>query len=136
MIKKFKTLILACAALFFASCDKDFVEINTNPYGALRIDPALLFAGAQRTHLGGWETEHTIVQQFVNPFNSGATLGPNFNEDIDNFNNGKWDALYPRVAKKYDPGPGTSGRKQPGESAEYHSNLESPCLYGPRGYPW
>ena len=98
-MKTFKKLILASAVLLMAGCDKDFVEINTNPYGALRIDPALLFAGAQRTHLGGWETEHTIVQQFVNPFNSGATLGPNFNEDIDNFNNGKWDALYPGSIK-------------------------------------
>jgi hypothetical protein len=99
MIKTFRKLMLISAVLFFAGCDKDFVEVNTNPYGINNIDPALLFAGAQRTHLSGWETEHTIVQQFVNPFNSGATLGPNFNEDIDNFNNGKWDAMYPGSLK-------------------------------------
>ena len=71
-----------------AGCDKDFVEINTNPYAITDIDPALLFAGAQRTSLGnGWESESTIIQQFVNPFNLGATLAFNFNEDIDNFQN-------------------------------------------------
>ncbi len=87
-----KQLLLLGSVVFFSACDKDFVEINTNPYAPTTINPALIFAGAQRTHLGGWETEHTIVQQFVNPYNSGATLGPNFNADIDLFNNGKWDS--------------------------------------------
>ncbi|WP_204743376.1 SusD/RagB family nutrient-binding outer membrane lipoprotein [Pseudocnuella soli] len=99
MITTFRKLILIASVLAFVGCDKDFEQINTNPYGINDIDPALIFAGAQRTQVSGWETEHTIVQQFVNPFNSGATLGPNFNEDIDNFNNGKWDALYPGSLK-------------------------------------
>ena len=91
-MKKFKGLLLISAIFFLlGGCDKDFIELNTNPYAVTDLDPALLFAGAQRSHLGGWETEHTIVQHFVNPFNSGATLGPNFNADIDNFNTGKWD---------------------------------------------
>jgi hypothetical protein len=88
---KIKQLLLIGSVAFFTACDKDFVEVNTNPYAITDINPALLFAGAQRTHLGGWETENTIVQHFVNPFNSGATVGPNFNADIDLFNNGKWD---------------------------------------------
>ena len=91
-MSKVKQLLLIGSFVFFTACDKDFVEVNTNPYAITEIDPALLFAGAQRTHLGGWETEHTIVQQFVNPYNSGATLGPNFNADIDLMNNGKWDS--------------------------------------------
>lgn len=100
IMKKITTLLLMSAALLvLGGCDKDFEEINTNPYALIDIDPALLFAGAQRTHLGGWETEHTIVQQFVNPHNSGATLGPNFNADIDNFNNGKWNNSYPTDIK-------------------------------------
>jgi len=99
-MKKIKNLLLISAALLvFGGCDKDFVEINTNPYALTEIDPALLFAGAQRTPLGGWETEHTIVQQFVNPHNSGATLGPNFNADIDAFNNPKWNDSYPSDIK-------------------------------------
>lgn len=99
-MKKFKGLLLISAIFFLlGGCDKDFIELNTNPYAVTDLDPALLFAGAQRSHLGGWETEHTIVQHFVNPFNSGATLGPNFNADIDNFNNGKWDGSYPNIIK-------------------------------------
>jgi len=99
-MKNIKRLIFLSAVLFvLGGCDKDFVEVNTNPYALTDIDPALLFAGAQRTELGGWETEHTIVQQFVNPHNSGATEGPNFNADIDNFNNGKWNNSYPTDIK-------------------------------------
>jgi hypothetical protein len=92
-------LLMSSILLVFGGCDEDFVEVNTDPYAVTDIDPALLFAGAQLSHLGDWETEHTIVQQFVNPHNSGATLAHNFNEDIDNFNNGKWNDSYPDVIK-------------------------------------
>src|SRR5690606_34734698 len=98
-MKAIKHYILAEALLFAGACDDDFVEINTNPYAVTEIDPALLFAGAQRTHLGTWEAEHTIVQQFVNPYNQGATLGFNFNEDIDGVNNAKWDQSYPSTIR-------------------------------------
>lgn len=94
MIKIFKRIILVSTVSFFAGCDKDFVEVNTNPYAANSVDPALLFAGAQRTHLGTWTAEHTIVQQFVTPYNTGANLGFNFNEDIDGVSNPKWDQSY------------------------------------------
>lgn len=96
IMKTINQFILVGAALLFSpGCDDDFVEVNTNPYAVNEIDPALLFAGAQRTHLGTWEAEHTIVQQFVNPYNQGATLGFNFNEDIDGVNNPKWNQSYP-----------------------------------------
>ena len=99
-MKTIKHYILVGAALLFSwGCDEDFVEINTNPYAVTEIDPALLFAGAQRTHLGTWAAEHTIVQQFVNPFNQGATLGFNFNEDIDGVNNPKWNDSYPATIR-------------------------------------
>ena len=90
MIKIFKRLLFISTVLFFAGCDKDFVEINTNPYAINSIDPALLFAGAQRTHIGTWTAEHTIVQQFVTPYNQGATLGFSFNANIDGNSNAKW----------------------------------------------
>lgn len=94
-MKTIKRCILICAALFFlGACDEDFVEVNTNPYAITDIDPALLFAGAQRSHLGNWEGEHTIVQHFVNAYNLGATTAFNFNADIDNFQNAKWDQSY------------------------------------------
>src|SRR5690349_3545915 len=92
-IKKY--LLLGASLLFAAGCDQDFVEINTNPYAVTKVDPALLFAGAQRTHLGTWAAEHTIVQQFVCPYNTGANLGFNFNEDIDDVSNPKWNDSYP-----------------------------------------
>ena len=92
-MKKIRQIILLIAVLLvIGGCDKDFVEVNTDPFAISDIDPALLFAGAQRTYLGGWESEHTVIQQFVNPFNLGATIGFNFNENIDGFQNGSWGA--------------------------------------------
>ena len=90
MKKIFKRLLFISIVFLFAGCDKDFVEINTNPYAINSVDPALLFAGAQRTHVGNWTAEHTIVQQFVTPYNTGATLGFSFNADIDGNSNPKW----------------------------------------------
>jgi hypothetical protein len=91
MIKNIKRLVFITGALFlFAGCNKDLEEVNTNPYAITEIDPAILFAGAQRTHLGTWAAEHTIVQQFVSPYNTGANLGFNFNEDIDGNSNPKF----------------------------------------------
>ena len=90
MIKIFKRLLFIITVFFFGGCDKDFVEINTNPYAINSVDPALLFAGAQRTHVGNWTAEHTIVQQFVTPYNTGANQGFSFNIDIDGMSTPKW----------------------------------------------
>jgi hypothetical protein len=98
MTKRFKLLLFISAGFLLASCDKDFVKVNTNPYAANTVDPALLLAGAQRSHLGTWAAEHTIVQQFVSPYNTGATLGFNFNEDIDGISTPKWDQSYAGLA--------------------------------------
>jgi hypothetical protein len=103
MIKVIKRLTIICSVVALAGCDKDFVEINTNPYAANSVDPALLFAGAQRTHLGNWAAEHTVVQQFVVPYNTGANVGFNFNEDIDGVSNPKWDQAYAGVANNNIP---------------------------------
>lgn len=92
-------ILILFVTLYSAGCDQDFVEINTNPYSVNDVDPALLFAGAQRSHLGTYAAEHTIVQQFVNPYNQGATLGFNFNADIDGVNNPKWDQSFPSVIR-------------------------------------
>ncbi|MES2775658.1 MAG: SusD/RagB family nutrient-binding outer membrane lipoprotein [Bacteroidota bacterium] len=94
MIKTIKQLILISCVCFFASCDKDFVKINTNPYAVTAIDPALLLAGSQRSHIGTWNAEHIIVQQFVVPYNTGANLGFSFNADIDGNSTPKWDQSY------------------------------------------
>jgi hypothetical protein len=94
MTKIIKRLFIAGVALSFVGCDKDFVDVNTNPYAVNAVDPALLFSGSQRTHLGTWAAESQIVQQFVVPYNTGANLGINFNEDIDGVSNPKWDQSY------------------------------------------
>lgn len=94
MINICKLLIPVCTVLLFVGCDKDFEKVNTNPYSINAVDPALLFAGAQRSHIGTWYGEHTIVQQFVSPYNTGANLGFNFNEDVDGNSNPKWDQSY------------------------------------------
>jgi hypothetical protein len=91
MIKIFKRLIPICTgALLLSGCDKDFEKINTNPYAINSIDPALLFAGAQRPHHGSWAAEHTIIQQYVTPYNTGANAGFSFNVDIDGNQTQKW----------------------------------------------
>ena len=91
-MKKIKQIIfLSIFLLLLGACDKDFVEVNTDPFAINEIDPELLFAGSQRISQGnGWESEDTIVQYFVNPYNLGATLAFNFNEDIDGFQNSSW----------------------------------------------
>jgi hypothetical protein len=90
-MKKIRQIIFLSAFLvLIAGCDKDFVEINTNPFAITTIDPGLLFAGSQRTNLGGWDSESTIIQQFVVPFNLGTTVAFNFNEDIDGYQGGPW----------------------------------------------
>ena len=94
MIKVIKRLILLCTVLVFVGCDKDFVEVNTNPYAINTIDPALLFAGAQRSPIGTWNAEHTIVQQFLGAYNTGANTGFNFNANIDGMSNPWWDQSY------------------------------------------
>ncbi|RZM18600.1 MAG: SusD/RagB family nutrient-binding outer membrane lipoprotein, partial [Pedobacter sp.] len=103
-MKIIKGICVASALVFITGCDKDFQEINTNPCAVTSIDPSILFAGAQRSFTGnGWETESTIAQHFVNPFNAGATLGPNFNADIDNFNNARWEQTFVGTAPLNNP---------------------------------
>jgi len=100
-MKKLNRYILFPLAIFsLAGCDKDFKDINTNPYALTTINPALLFTNAQRTtHPGFWEGEQTIVQQFLNAYNTGATAGFNFNEDNNNFNFPRWNDNYPNSIK-------------------------------------
>ncbi|MFC6102103.1 SusD/RagB family nutrient-binding outer membrane lipoprotein [Olivibacter domesticus] len=101
-MKKIKYFLALLGSICFSlsSCDKNFETINTNEYGVTNIDPALLFSNAERlTHVGAWEGEQTIVQQFVNAYNLGATAGFNFNEDNNNFNIPKWNSCYENAVK-------------------------------------
>ena len=48
-MKKIKQILYLCAFLILiAGCDKDFEEINTDPFQINDLDLGLVFAGAQR----------------------------------------------------------------------------------------
>ncbi|WP_153799771.1 SusD/RagB family nutrient-binding outer membrane lipoprotein [Foetidibacter luteolus] len=99
-MKKLTAFIALLISLLIAGCSKNFESINTNPYALTDINPALLFTNAQRlTNISNWEGEPTIVQQFVNAYNTGATAGFNFNEDNNNFNIPRWNDNYPGPVK-------------------------------------
>ncbi|GGH72646.1 hypothetical protein HNQ91_003485 [Filimonas zeae] len=101
-MKKLNRLIalLPAICLLNTGCDKDFGKINTNPYGLTSTNPALLFTNAQRlTSPGSWEGDQTIVQQFVNAYNTGATSGFNLNDDNNTFNITRWNDNYPGPIK-------------------------------------
>lgn len=87
--------LLLVALVFLASCDKDFERINTNPAAVTNVEPGYLFSNAQRlTNAGGWESEATIAQHFVNAYNLGATAGFQFNLNVDIFNNPRFNGTY------------------------------------------
>ena len=91
--------LLLALMICFASCTKGFEEKNTDPYAITTIDPGLLFTGAERNmNIGSWDGEQTIVQQYINAYNTGATAGFQFNLDIDGYSNDRWGA-YPGVIK-------------------------------------
>lgn len=85
--------LLLALTICLASCTKGFVEKNTDPYAITSIDPGLLFSGAERNmNIGSWDGEQTIVQQYINAYNAGATAGFQFNLDIDGYSNDRWGA--------------------------------------------
>lgn len=100
-MKKLKQLLIFSSVLIvMSSCDKGFEDLNKDPYAMTSINPGFLFTGAQRnTNAGSWEGEQTIVQQFVNVYNLGATQAFNFNNYADNFNNPRWNGSYPSSLK-------------------------------------
>jgi hypothetical protein len=103
-MKKFnRSIILSSIALAtLASCDKGFEQMNIDPQAVNNTDPGLLFTNAQRqTYPGDWEVESTIAQHFQNAYNQGATTGPNFNADVDYFNNLRWNGTFPNSIKYF-----------------------------------
>lgn len=92
-------IILLASFLILGSCTKGFEEKNQDPYAITKIDAALLFTGAQRDmNTGNWDGEQTIVQQYLNAYNAGATAGFQFNEDVDGYNSPRW-GIYTTVIK-------------------------------------
>jgi hypothetical protein len=93
-MKKNSCLIIPVVAmLFIMSCTKGFEKKNQDPYAITAIDPGLLFTGAERNmNIGSWDGEQTIVQQYINAYNAGATAGFQFNLDVDGYSNDRWGA--------------------------------------------
>ena len=93
-MKKISYYIISLAVMVcLVSCTKGFEEKNQNPYAITSIDPGLLFTGAERNmNIGSWDGEQTIVQQYINAYNAGATAGFQFNLDIDGYSNDRWGA--------------------------------------------
>lgn len=93
-MKKIKRLLTGISFLvFITGCDKDFERINTNPQAITQInDPGMLLTNVLRnTSTGGdWFAESTIIQQFVLPYNLGATTGYNFNDNNPGLNGAPW----------------------------------------------
>jgi hypothetical protein len=59
--------------IILSSCDKDFVEVNTNPVAATDLDPAYLLTNAQYSAmLYNIQYQSPIAQQIITPF--GSTL--------------------------------------------------------------
>ncbi|MEO6849140.1 MAG: SusD/RagB family nutrient-binding outer membrane lipoprotein, partial [Mucilaginibacter sp.] len=92
-MKKIIRLIIPLTLLIcFVSCKKGFEKKNQDPYAITKVDPGLLFTGAELgMNNGNWDGEQTIVQQYMNGYNSGATAGFNFNDDVDGYNSPHWD---------------------------------------------
>jgi hypothetical protein len=93
-MKKNSCLIIPIVAvLFIMSCTKGFEKKNQDPYAITTIDPGLLFTGSERNmNIGSWDGEQTIVQQYINAYNAGATAGFQFNLDVDGYSNDRWGA--------------------------------------------
>jgi hypothetical protein len=78
-MKKIKQILYLCAFLILiAGCDKDFVEINTDPFQINDLDLGLVFAGAQRTTVGDWELSTPLFNSLIRL--TMALPGFNFNE--------------------------------------------------------
>lgn len=87
-------------SIFVSSCDKDFEKININPVLPSSLNPALLFANAQRESVyNTLRYESQIVQQVITPF-TGVLQGGNHNVWFESNNTSSpFSSLYPDAVK-------------------------------------
>ncbi|MEP6725245.1 MAG: SusD/RagB family nutrient-binding outer membrane lipoprotein [Bacteroidota bacterium] len=80
-----------------SSCDKNFVEVNTNPVQATSLDPAYIFSNAQfSSALNTLYYQSPLVQQIVTPF-TGVNEGGNHNIVYDPNINSNFNSLFTAV---------------------------------------
>ena len=85
---------LLCMLSAISSCDKNFVEVNTNPVQATSLDPLYLFSNAQfGAALNTLPYQSALVQQIVSPF-TGVNEGGNHNIVYDPNANAIFNTLY------------------------------------------
>lgn len=93
-MKKYIYVILGSLLWVLSSCDKDFEKTNTNPLGALNIDPVFQLANAQyASATNTYLYESQIVQQINAPF-SGVLGGGNQNIRNESAIISKWNSFY------------------------------------------
>lgn len=93
-MKKYIYIILGSLLWVLSSCDKDFEKTNTNPLGALDIDPNFQFANSQfATAVNTYQYEAEIVQQINTPF-AGVLGGGNQNIINESGISSKWNSFY------------------------------------------
>lgn len=84
-------IITCCVSMGLTGCDKDFDQINKDPYAINELDASFLFANSQQAlSFGSWEGEATIAQYFQNAYDLGATAAFQFNKNVNNFNEIRW----------------------------------------------
>jgi len=90
----YKFIVLAFLLTGLNSCDKGFVEINTNPVLATTLDPLYLFSNAQfGSAINTLSYQSAIVQQIVTPF-TGVLEGGNHNLVYDPNTNANFNSLF------------------------------------------
>jgi hypothetical protein len=92
----FKILTLLLVVTLWTGCDKDFVEINTNPIQPTSMDPAFLFTNVElgSTYSGSSISyPATIVQQHQSPF-LGVLASGNMNQNNDGTASDTWNRYF------------------------------------------
>jgi hypothetical protein len=83
MKKKYLIPTLFALLIGVNSCDKDFVEINTNPVAATTLDPVYQLAQCQfSSAVSDLHYQGEIIQQIITPY-GGVLEGGNRNTYID-----------------------------------------------------
>lgn len=93
-MNKYIYIILGSLLLVLGGCDKNFEKTNTNPLGALDIDPDFQFTNSQfSTAINTYQYEAEIVQQINTPY-AGVLGGGNQNIINESGINSKWNSFY------------------------------------------
>ncbi len=86
--------------IILSSCDKDFVEVNTNPVAATNLDPAYLLTNAQYSAmLYTIQYQSPIAQHIITPFGSTLEGGQHNIWYEPGDNSSVWGDLYPGSVK-------------------------------------